>query len=65
MLFMNGRWPVFSLYRISKKPMITTIQYKLYEMTEPYVAEFCHPRIALKIPHPPPPLSSGLPNYTC
>jgi hypothetical protein len=45
-----------------RKPMITTIQYKLYEITEPYVAEFCHPRMALKIPHPPPPLSSGLPN---
>jgi hypothetical protein len=32
-------------------------------MTEPYVAEFCQPRTALKIPQPPPPLSSGLPNY--
>jgi hypothetical protein len=46
-----------------RKPIITMIQYKLYEMTEPYVAEFCHPRMALKIPHPPPPLSPGLPNY--
>ena len=50
------------MYRMVRKPIVTTIQYKLYEITEPYVAEFCHPRIALKIPHPPPPLSSGLPN---
>jgi hypothetical protein len=45
------------------KPAMTTTQYKLYEMTEPYVAEFCQPKIALKIPHPPPPLSFGLQHY--
>lgn len=32
-------------------------------MTEPYVAEFVHPSTALKIPHPPPPLSSGLQHF--
>lgn len=36
------------------KPRMTAIQYMLYEMTEPYVAEFCQPKSALKIPHPPP-----------
>jgi hypothetical protein len=41
------------------------IQYTLYEMTDPYVAELVQPRMALKIPHPPPPLSSGLPKLTC
>lgn len=51
------------MYRMSRKAVMTTIQYKLYEITEPYVAEFCQPRMALKMPHPPPPLSSGLPNY--
>jgi hypothetical protein len=45
-------------------PIMTAIQYRLYEMTDPYVAEFCQPKMALKIPQPPPPLSSGLPNYT-
>ena len=29
-------------------------------MTEPYVAELVHPRMALKKPQPPPPLNSGL-----
>jgi hypothetical protein len=35
----------------------------LYEITEPYVAEFCQPRIALKIPQPPPPFNTGFPNF--
>jgi hypothetical protein len=35
LLFMKGRWPVFSWYRKSKKPMMTESQYKLYDMTEP------------------------------
>ncbi len=60
--FKRGRWPFTSLYRRRRKPVIIAIQYTLYEITEPYVAEFCHPRMALKIPHPPPPLSSGFPN---
>ena len=36
-----------------------------YETTEPIVAEFCHPKIALNIPHPPFDLSSGLQQLTC
>ena len=39
---------------------MTAIQYMLYEMTEPYVAELVHPKIALKNPQPPPPFNSGL-----
>ena len=41
--------------------MIET-QYRLYEMTEPYVALFCHPNSELKIPQPPELLSRGEPN---
>ena len=43
--------------------MITT-QYRLYAMTEPYVAEFSQPKMALKIPQPPPPFISALQHYT-
>lgn len=32
-------------------------------MTEPYVAEFVQPRMALKTPHPDPPLVFGLQHY--
>jgi hypothetical protein len=38
---------------------MTTTQYRLYDMTEPYVALFCHPNNELKIPQPPSPFSSG------
>ena len=51
------------MYRIKTKPAMMVSQYRLYEITLPYVAEFCQPRIPLKMPQPPPPLSSGLPNY--
>lgn len=43
--------------------MITASQYKLYDKTLPYVAEFCQPKMELKTPHPPPPLISGLQHY--
>lgn len=42
---------------------MTATQYRLYEMTEPYVALFCHPKSELKMPQPPEPFSSGEPNY--
>jgi hypothetical protein len=44
---------------------MTQIQYRLYEMTEPYVAELVQPKIALKTPQPEPPLLSvlGLQHY--
>jgi hypothetical protein len=32
------------------KPTMTTSQYRLYEMTEPYVALFCQPKRELKMP---------------
>jgi hypothetical protein len=48
---------------MAKNMTMTASQYMLYEITEPYVAEFCHPNKLLKIPHPPPALSSGLPYY--
>jgi hypothetical protein len=41
---------------------MTATQYKLYEMTEPYVALFCHPNRELKMPQPPEPFSRGEPN---
>jgi hypothetical protein len=56
----NGQWPLVSWNLRARKPRITAIQYTLYEMTEPYVAELVQPRIALKKPQPPPPFSSGL-----
>jgi hypothetical protein len=57
--FMSGQWPVTSLYLMRKKPAMTNTQYRLYEMTVPYVAEFCQPRMALKTPQPPPPPREG------
>lgn len=54
----------FSRNFIAMKARMTTSQYKLYEITDPYVAEFCQPNSALKIPHPPPPFSFGLQHYT-
>jgi hypothetical protein len=56
----SGQRPSTSRNLNEMKPRITTIQYMLYAMTEPYVAEFVHPKIALKMPQPPPPLRSGL-----
>ena len=55
--FINGQWPFFSLYPIARKVTMTVSQYKLYERTEPSVAEFCQPRMALNMPHPAPPLT--------
>jgi hypothetical protein len=39
---------------------MTTIQYRLYEITLPYVAELVQPKSALKTPQPPPPLILAL-----
>jgi hypothetical protein len=50
--FPKGSLPCVSLNRMRIKPVMTQIQYRLYEMTEPYVAEFVQPRMALKIPQP-------------
>ena len=44
---------------------MTRTQYKLYERTEPYVAEFVQPNRELKMPQPPPPLISGEQQLTC
>lgn len=41
---------------MSTNAAITATQYRLYEMTEPYVAELVHPKMALKKPQPLPPL---------
>jgi hypothetical protein len=43
-----------------ENPAIIASQYTLYEMTDPYVAELFHPKIALKMLQPPPPLRLGL-----
>ena len=43
---------------------MTTSQYRLYEMTEPFVAEFCHPKMALNMPQPPPSSIEGLQHYS-
>jgi hypothetical protein len=45
--------------------MMTQSQYKLYEITEPYVAEFVHPKMALKKPQPLPPFMYGLQHCDC
>lgn len=58
--FNSGQWPLTSRCLIDTKAMMTASQYKLYEMTEPYVAELVQPRMALKKPQPLPPFSSGL-----
>src|SRR5690242_3207324 len=52
-----------SFHPRNTKPAMTATQYRLYEMTEPYVALFCHPKSELKMPQPPEPFSSGEPNY--
>lgn len=51
-----------SLHPRNRKPAMIETQYRLYEMTEPYVALFCHPNSELKIPQPPELLSRGEPN---
>ena len=51
-----------SLHPRNRKPAMIVTQYKLYEMTEPYVALFCHPNSELKMPQPPEPFSRGEPN---
>jgi len=61
--FMKGQWPLTSLCLMTRNPVITNIQYTLYEMTEPYVAELVHPKRALKTPQPLPPLKFGLQHY--
>lgn len=58
--FIKGQWPLTSLNLIKMKAAMTKIQYTLYAMTEPYVPVLFHPRMALNIPQPPPPLNSGL-----
>ena len=50
---------------MTKKATMTTSQYKLYEMTEPYVALFCQPNSELKMPQPPSPFSPGEQQLTC
>jgi len=45
---------------MARNPRMTTSQYRLYEITEPYVAELVQPRMAWKKPHPPPPFRVGL-----
>lgn len=42
---------------------MTTIQYTLYEMTDPYVAELVQPKMAFRMPQPLPPLNSGLQHW--
>jgi hypothetical protein len=54
-----------SSMRMTIKAAVTKIQYTQYDTTEPIVAEFCQPRIALKMPHPPFEVSSGLQQLTC
>lgn len=63
--FMKGHEPLFSLQFITTNARIITSQNKLYPMTLPYVALFCQPRMALKMPQPPPPLTVGLQQLTC
>lgn len=43
---------------------MTAIQYTLYEMTDPYVAELFHPNTALKMPQPPAWGTNGEQHYT-
>jgi hypothetical protein len=33
--FINGQWPLISLYLMTRNKTITQSQYRLYEMTEP------------------------------
>jgi hypothetical protein len=55
----------FSSVLITINAIVTKIQKMQYETTDPTVAEFCHPKMALKIPQPPFDLSSGLQQLTC
>lgn len=61
--FINGQWPLTSRYLITRNETITQSQYRLYDMTEPYVAELVHPKMALKKPQPLPPATLGLQHY--
>lgn len=61
----TGTLPWRSWCRIAMNHIITAAQYRSYPITDPYVAELVQPRTALKMPHPPPPLSSGLQQFTC
>lgn len=57
---MRGQWPFTSWYLIAANPLATKTQYKLYEMTDPYVAELVQPNMALNTPQPDPPFVRGL-----